>query len=72
MQKTESKEISPAENGAVQKGVALKLLGVVSIILGSLDSMLSWRGGFAVEPFYIALILGGVILYVAGSLAGKR
>jgi uncharacterized membrane protein YedE/YeeE len=72
MQKTESKEISPAENDAVQKGVALKLLGVVSIILGSLDSMLSWRGGFAVEPFYIGLILGGVILYVAGSLAGKR
>ncbi len=72
MQKTESKEISPAEDGAIQKGVALKLLGVVAIILGCLDSMLSWRGGFALEPFYIALLLGGVILYVAGSLAGKR
>jgi hypothetical protein len=72
MQKTESKEISPVENDADQKGVALKLLGVVAIILGSLDSMLSWRGGLVLEPFYIALILGGAILYVAGSLAGKR
>ena len=72
MQKIEAKQDSSIENSTSQKGVILRLLGVVAIILGFLDSMLSWRGGFAVEPFYIALILGGVILYISGSLAGKR
>ncbi len=72
MQKAESKQSPSVDNGDEKKGVALRLLGVVAIILGFLDSMLSWRGGFAVEPFYIALILGGVILYITGSLARKR
>ncbi len=72
MQKTEMKQSSSVENSDSNKGVIPRLLGVVAIILGSLDSMLSWRGGFAVEPFYVALILGGVILYVTGTLAGKR
>ncbi len=72
MQDTEVKQGSSVENSDSNKGVIPRLLGVVAIILGFLDSMLSWRGGFALEPFYIALILGGVILYVTGSLAGKR
>ncbi len=72
MQKTDSNQGSSVEDSASRRGVIPRLLGVVAIILGSLDSMLSWRGGFAVEPFYIALILGGVILYVTGTLAGKR
>ena len=72
MQKTEMKQNSSPEDSDSRKGVIPKLLGVVAMILGFLDSMLSWRGGFAVEPFYIALMLGGVILYVTGSLAGKR
>ena len=72
MQKTQAKQSPGVENNTSQKCVILILLGVVAIILGFLDSMLSWRGGFAVEPFYIALILGGVILYITGSLAGKR
>ncbi len=55
-----------------QKGVIPRLLGVVAIILGFLNSMLSWRGGFAIEPFYVALVLGGAVLYITGSLARKR
>jgi len=65
----ESTEIEDSNN---EQGVILRLLGVVAIILGSLDSMLSWRGGFAVHSFYVALILGGVILYVIGSLLRNR
>ncbi len=72
MQQTESNQGSGVENNAVRKGVIPRLLGVVAIILGFLDSMLSWRGGFDVEPFYIALIAGGVLLYISGSLAGRR
>ncbi len=72
MQKTEPKQNPSVVNNTDRKGVAARLLGVVAIILGFLNSMLSWRGGFAIEPFYIALILGGVILYITGSLTGRR
>ncbi len=68
MPNTESEDNIGTEN----KGVIPKLLGVVSIILGFLDSMLSWRGGFELDPLFIALILGGVLLYITGSLASKR
>ena len=72
MQKTETNSNPDVENSTDKKGVATRLLGVVAIILGSLDSVLSWRGGFEVEPFYIALIASGVVLYISGSLAGRR
>ncbi len=68
MQNSESEDNIGAEN----KGVIPKLLGVVAIILGFLDSMLSWRGGFELDPLFIALIFGGVLLYITGSLASKR
>ncbi len=68
MQNTESEDNVGAEN----KGVIPKLLGVVAIILGFLDSMLSWRGGFELDPLFIGLILGGIFLYITGSLASNR
>ncbi len=68
MQNTESEDNIGAEN----KGVIPKLLGVVAIILGFLDSMLSWRGGFELDPLFIGLILGGIFLYITGSLASNR
>ncbi len=72
MQKTETNSNPDVEDSGDRKGVATRLLGVVAIILGSLDSVLSWRGGFDVEPFYITLIAGGVVLYISGSVAGRR
>jgi hypothetical protein len=54
-----------------RKGVALKLLGVVLIILGVLDSMLSWRGGFAVSGSYALLMAFGVFLYALGSIRSR-
>ncbi len=68
MQNTESEDNVGTEN----KGVIPKLLGVVAIILGFLDSMLSWRGGFELNPLFIVLILGGIFLYITGSLASNR
>ncbi len=48
------------------------MLGVAAIVLGVLDSMLSWRGGFAVNTLFLALILGGAMLFIAGSLVRNR
>ena len=56
-----------------RKGVAIKLFGVVLIIVGILDSMLSWRGGFEVNGGYALLIGFGIFLYAIGALrAGSR
>ncbi len=49
-------------------GVIMKLLGVILIFVGVLDSLLSWRGGFAVSGLYVLLIGAGAYLYVIGAI----
>jgi len=66
------KQSTEVENGGTQAGVVFRMLGLAAIILGLLDSMLSWRGGFALNSFYFALILGGAMLFVVGSLVRNR
>ena len=59
------------DRGPVRKGSIIKLFGVVLIFLGAMDSMLSWRGGFAVAAFYIALIAAGVLVYALGAIRAQ-
>ena len=54
------------------KGAKTRLFGVGLIFLGVLDSMLSWRGGFEVSHFYIALMAAGAVLYFIGSVKRGR
>jgi hypothetical protein len=56
----------------VRKGAIIKLFGVVLIFLGAMDSMLSWRSGFAVGDFYLALIAAGVLVYALGAIRAQR
>ncbi len=56
------------EGGVSNKGTILRLMGVVLIILGGLDGMLSWRVGVALSNVYIYLILAGVLLFIVGVL----
>ncbi|HJN60874.1 MAG TPA: hypothetical protein QF630_07510 [Alphaproteobacteria bacterium] len=56
------------EGETSNKGTIIKLIGVVIIILGILDGMLSWRAGVALSNLYIYLILGGVLLFCVGVL----
>jgi hypothetical protein len=65
----------PVENrGARQagsgKGVVTKLFGVILVFLGVLDSMVSWRGGFAVSEIYALMIVAGLSLYAVGAIRG--
>ncbi len=55
-----------------RKGAIPKLFGVVLIFLGVLDSMLSWRGGLALDAFYVFLIAGGALLYFIGAVRQGR
>lgn len=59
-------DAKPAEGP--RKGYIIRLFGVVLIFLGVMDSMLSWRGGFTVSPFYLLLIGGGILLYAIGAI----
>ena len=50
------------------RGVVTRLLGVILIILGVLDSMLAWRGGFAISDVYNLLVATGIFVYFIGAL----
>ncbi len=54
------------------KGVKTKLLGVILIFLSILDSMLAWRGGLALNDFYLLLFISGVCLYLIGAFRQGR
>ncbi len=55
------------------RGAIVKLFGVVLVILGTLNTMLSWRGGLEIVPFHAMLIAGGLLLCLIGSiLPGNR
>jgi hypothetical protein len=60
-----------AAEGGIKKGAKTKLLGVVLICLGGLDSLLSWRGGFAPSNFYALLITAGVVLFILGAIRSQ-
>ncbi len=51
-----------------RKGVKTKLFGVLLVILGALDSMLSWRGGFDAGNAYLVLIAVGMTLFASGAI----
>lgn len=53
-------------------GAIIKLFGVILIILGSLNTMLSWRGGFEVLSLPVFLIGIGLLLSMIGSIMYAR
>jgi hypothetical protein len=50
------------------RGAIIGLFGVILIILGALNTMLSWRGGFEVLPFHTMLIVTGLLLCLIGAI----
>jgi hypothetical protein len=66
--KTLNAETSKINN----RGAVIKLFGVILIILGGLNSMLAWRGGFEVISFYTILIATGALFCLIGSILHQR
>ncbi len=50
------------------RGAVIKLFGVILIILGALNTMLSWRGGFEVLSLPVVFIVAGLLLNLIGSI----
>ena len=55
-------------NNKSNRGVVTRLFGVILSILGVLDSMLAWRGGFAVSGVYVLLVASGLFVYFIGAV----
>jgi len=49
-------------------GAIIRLFGVVLIILGALNTMLSWRGGFELLSLPVILLGLGLGLYAIGGI----
>jgi len=54
--------------GGDSRGAVFRIFGVILVILGWLDTMLSWRGGFEVQPFHAMLLVTGLLLYMIGAI----
>jgi hypothetical protein len=61
----------PRISGETRKGAIIKLFGVVLVVLGTLNSMLMWRGGFDVSELYLLMIVSGLFVYGIGSVKSR-
>ena len=61
---------TPQQNRAEHNthGAVVRLVGVILIILGSLNTMLSWRGGFELLSLPVIFIATGLLLCLIGSI----
>ncbi len=55
-------------HGHNSRGAVIKLFGVILIILGALNTMLSWRGGFEVLSLPVIFIATGMLLCLVGTI----
>jgi hypothetical protein len=54
-----------------RRGVKTRIIGVVMIILGVLNSLLTLRGGLPSEE-YLILIATGTVIFAIGSVRSRR
>lgn len=55
----------------VRRGVKSRLIGVVLIALGLLDSLLTLRGGLPSDK-YLILIAIGTVIFAIGAMRSRR
>jgi len=55
-----------------KRGVKTKLLGVVMVSLGVLDSLLTLRGGLPSEKYVLLIILGIAVFIIGAVRAGRQ
>jgi hypothetical protein len=53
-----------------KKGVPLKVFGVCLFLIGSLTTMLHWRGGMPVSAFNPIIMVVGVAFFIIGTIRG--
>ena len=61
-------ELQASEPASYAFGAVIRLFGVILIILGTLNTMLSWRGGFELLSLPVYLLGAGALLCVIGGI----
>lgn len=59
---------TPTQGHDPSRGAIIRLFGVIIIILGMLNTMLMWRGGFVVSTLYVGMISFGLLLTLIGTI----
>lgn len=59
---------TPTRDHDPSRGAIIRLFGVIIIILGMLNTMLMWRGGFVVSTLYVGMISFGLLLTLIGTI----
>lgn len=54
------------------RGATVRLFGVVLLFLGTLDSLLAWRGGYGPGHFPAVLLASGIFVYALGAILKLR
>ncbi len=62
----QTKQVEPVAFS--NRGAIIRLFGVILIILGTLDMMLSWRGALQIVPFHAMIFAAGVVLCLIGAI----
>ncbi|MDH3973676.1 MAG: hypothetical protein OEV42_05300 [Deltaproteobacteria bacterium] len=60
------------EDVELKKGVKTRILGAVLTFLGSLNLLLSWRGGLHLIETSTLFLFSGIILFIVGSIRNNR
>ena len=63
---------APMETHDPSRGAIIRLFGVILIILGTLNSMLMWRGGFMLSTVYVGMIAFGLFLFLIGTIRRRN
>ncbi len=60
------------ENEVPKKGIKTKIIGVIMMLLGGLNSMLLWKGGLPLRHSFLLIFAVGLLLYVIGTIRGRE
>ena len=55
-----------------KKGIATKVFGVSLFLIGSLNTMLCWRGGISANAFGPSVMVVGIALFMIGTVRGQN
>ncbi len=53
------------------RGLVARIFGAVLVIVGFMDCMLAWRGGFQINLLFVILIVSGILVFTVGAIQRK-
>ena len=51
-----------------RRGLVAIIFGVILVIVGFMNCMLAWLGGFQINLLFLIFIMSGILLFTVGAL----